>query len=100
MDIRKVIAENLKTLKANNQLTNLKMAKLCHVSEGTINRAMSGDVGVASDVLSQLAQGFGLHTWQLLVPNLDPSNPPLICQITPEEQALYARLRAALKTTQ
>ena len=100
MDIRKIIADNLKRLKTHHHLTNLKMAKRCHVSEGTINRAMSGEVGVASDVLATIAAGLGLEPWQIMVQNLDPANPPLIAKITPEEQALYDRLKAVLKAPQ
>ena len=99
MDIRQIIAANLRALKTHYDLTNIQMARRCAVGEGTVNRAMSGTVGVASDVLQQLAQGFGLEAWQIMVQNLDPSNPPLICHNSPEEQALYNRLKAVLKTS-
>lgn len=48
------------------------------------------------DSLQGLAKAFGLQPWQMLIPELDPANPPLLA-ISKEEKDLYARLQAAAK---
>jgi len=76
------------------------MAQRAGVSNGTIGRAMLDRVALDLDTLQSIASAFHLQVWQLLTADLDPSNPPVICHISEAEQALYARLRDAMKSTQ
>ena len=92
--------KNLKTLKDYYHLSNAAMAKRAGVSNGTIGRAMLDRVALDLDTLQSIASAFHLQVWQLLTADLDPSNPPVICQISEAEQALYARLRVAMKSSQ
>ena len=99
MPIKKVLADNVKRLKEKEGLSNARMAKKCHVANGTIDRALRATGALDIESVTAIAAAFHLQAWQLLVPDLDPSNPFVICTISPEEQALYTRLKAAMKLT-
>jgi transcriptional regulator with XRE-family HTH domain len=93
----KILAANIKMLMEKHVSLNseAKVAKAGGLSQRTVNRARNG-LQVRLESLSGLSRAFGLAPWQLLVPGLDPSNPPIL-SLTPEEKALYERLRAAAK---
>lgn len=94
----KILADNLKTLMDGHVSlkSEAKIAKAGGLSQRTVNRARNG-LQVRLESLRGLSKAFGLSPWQLLVPNLDPKNPPLL-SLSKEEKALYERLRAAAKT--
>lgn len=96
---RAVLAKNLAALrKAHPDLSGQrKLAKKAGIGEGSVWRAAKGGVGVSIDTLRALARAFGLQPWQLLVPGLDPNNPPLIQAMTEDERRLYALLKQAAK---
>jgi transcriptional regulator with XRE-family HTH domain len=96
MDPKQILAQNVKLLKAYSGLANLKLAKKCGVSEGTINRAQKASVALDIDSIEAIASAFGLHAWQLLVPNLDPRNPHMVAELTTAERDLYRKLSAAI----
>lgn len=57
----------------------------------TIGRILRGEMSPTMDVLHDLSKAFDLHEWQLMVPYLDPSNPPV--QVMSQfERDFYARL--------
>ena len=70
-------------------------AKISKISQRTVNRARNG-AQVRLESLAGLAEAFGLAPWQLLVPGLDPANPPILAMST-EEKALYKRLQEAAR---
>jgi transcriptional regulator with XRE-family HTH domain len=100
MDSRKILADNLKTLKAYADLPNAKLAAKCGVSNGTISNALLAKNALDIDTLDAIAKAFHLSAWQLLVPNLEPRNPHHITNISESEAALYERLKNALKSSQ
>lgn len=65
------------------------------VSIGSIQRALEGETSIGLDVLTQFAQAFGLQPWHMLVPNLDPSNPP-VTHLTQVERDLYEKIRSSI----
>jgi hypothetical protein len=109
LDYRAALRKNLKALLEAHKLTRLtlratylagpKKGRL--VSPRAIGYMLSADPAAPSpslDVLAAVATAFDLQPWHLLVPGLDPNNPP-VTQLTPEERKLYAdyqRLRAQL----
>lgn len=66
------------------------------IALGTVSRLKACETSVGLDVLERVASVFGLQPWQLLVPGLDPANPPTLQPVTPEERQLYERLRAVM----
>lgn len=61
------------------------------VGEATIERMIKGKADVRLDSIEAVARGFGLQAWQLLVPDLDPRNPPVY--LSDGERDLYQRFR-------
>lgn len=76
--------------------TVASVAKAAGVGVGTVQRAKTGAVAVAIDTLEDIARALGLEAWQLLVPDIDPANPPVLRRLSPEEHALYEKLRAIM----
>lgn len=72
-------------------------ARRTGVPQPTIGRIMRGDVLPSLSVLEQIAKGFGLETWQLMVPGMEPKSPPVLSRASKEERDLYARLQDDLK---
>ena len=53
--------------------------------------------GCSIDELDKLAKIFELESWQLLVPDLDPTNPPMLAQVSQRQLELYAKLKQVAK---
>lgn len=100
---RAVLRRNLKALmdkaKRDGQpdlARQLRLGKKAGVGQATIGRILSQegeDSGV--ETVAKLAKAFGLEAWQMMVPGMDPANPPVLQPVSKEEQALYQRLRDA-----
>lgn len=50
---------------------------------------------VGLDIIDRVAACYGLHSWQLFVPNLDPDKPPEI--LSASKLRLYASIERAVK---
>ena len=76
---RAVLAENVETLirRAGSQPALVRVIK---VPQKTISRAKNDANAANLDTVNDIAHGAGLHPWQLLVPGLDPDNPPSLAQ--------------------
>lgn len=61
-----------------------------------VQRILAGEQSPSLLLLDQLASACGLQGWQLLVPNLDPQNPPVV-HLTAAERDFYTRMRQAVK---
>lgn len=88
----KIIAANLQTLKKDRSIrSDRALAKLAEIDQKSVWRIMRYEQSPAIDTLEKLAKPFGLHAWQLLIPDLDPRNPPVFV-MTDTERALYEKL--------
>lgn len=92
---RAVLASNLKALMAHGDTNQSQLGKRADIAQSTIGRILREKHAPDLDTLHALGQAFGLTPWQLLVPNLDPSNPPALQTQSPEEMELYRKLREA-----
>ncbi len=92
--LRDIIGKNLTELmKSDMSLNTLdKVATKSGVGRGTVDRMKKADVAVTVDTLEAIANTFKLQPWQLLIPNLIPSNPPVLQPQTATERELYKRL--------
>lgn len=81
---RAILAENVKKLiaRAGSQPALVRLLK---VPQKTISRAKNDENAANLDTINDIAHGYGLHPWQLLVPNLDPDNPPMLAPASKEE---------------
>ena len=97
LSIGEVLSANLNRLmdEPDPPITQVAVSKVSGLPQRTISRIKRGEVSPQLDSIDALARAFGLSPWQLLVPGLDPRNPPLLRSASPEEKALYDRILAA-----
>lgn len=102
MSARDILAANIQRLMdANPSLSSLvKVAAEAKrrghtVSKNAVDSAKSGSHAVNMDTLDGIARAFDMEAWQLLVPNMNPKNPPVLRSIGETEDEMYKRLRSA-----
>lgn len=97
--LKAVLWQNVKALMvARYGKENLtRLATECRIGPGTATRIKEQRTSVGLDVLEQIAGTFHVEPWQLLVPGMDPSNPPVLRQANAAERELYERLLQAAK---
>jgi transcriptional regulator with XRE-family HTH domain len=83
MSARNVLAENLKVLmewsaRKGGIGTQQGLAAASGIGQSSASRILKGEQSVSMNMLESIAAAYGLRGWQLLVPNLDPSNPPVM----------------------
>lgn len=97
-ELRAIVGDNLERLmeKHPNLDSNPKLSERSGIGIATISRVINGQTAATLDTLGMLAKAFGLAPWQLLVPNLDATNPQILQSISPTEAGLYKRLRETI----
>ncbi len=70
------------------------------IGKSTIYRILSTDAANDPTVLTaqKLAEAYGLDAWQLLVPHVDPSDPPTV--LSPKEREEIAIMRVVFQQVQ
>lgn len=98
MDIGLELAANLAALMAASVdlRTQTAVGKRAGVDQRTVGRILNQEHSPNLVQIGKLAAAFGLQPWQLLVPHLDPTNPPVV-HLTQAERELYARMRWAAR---
>jgi len=95
-----VLAQNLKALmraKAGPK-SQMGLGKKSSVAQATIGRILSqGGENARIETVAKLAKAYGLEAWQLMVPGMDPVNPPVLQAASKEERELYDRLRQTMR---
>jgi hypothetical protein len=66
------------------------------IGPGTGQRIKEQETSVGMDVIEKIAIAFELQPWHLLVPNLDPRNPPVLL-VSDVEQKFYASMKESAK---
>ena len=74
-----------------------RLSRDCGIGLGTAARIKKQQTSVGIDVLHRIASHFGLAPWQVLVPGLDPANPPTLQPVSSQERMLYERIMSAAK---
>lgn len=94
-----VLSDNLKRNmdRKPGKLSQAEIGRRGGLPQRTVGRIKNGEVEATLGNLQALAKAFGLQPWQLLVPDLDVSNPPMLRAMSEHERALYDRLHAALQ---
>lgn len=95
------LGENMRTLRDATRpgvhSGNRAVAKAAGVGEGTVQRARTGDNNITVGALEALAKHYRLEAWQLLVPGLDPDNPPRLASAADIEAEVQHRIHAQLE---
>lgn len=74
-----------------------KLAREASLGPGTSSRIKGGETYVQLDTIESVAEVFDLAPWQLMVPDMDPSNPPVLVPVSAAERKLYKRFLAFKK---
>lgn len=87
-----VLSANLKALMAASKglSSQAALGRKCKLDQRTIGRIVLMEHSPTLRQLDKLARAFQLAPWQLLVPNLVPTNPPMLAA---ESEGLKAMLR-------
>jgi hypothetical protein len=98
LDTRQILWANLSALMDHHWgKENLgRLAKTAGIGASTCTRLKQQQTSVGVEAVDKIAEVFGLDTWQLLVPNLDPKNPPLLV-LTAAERSFYRQVMNAAK---
>lgn len=70
-----------------------RLARDCKIGPGTATRLKQGETSVGLEIIDKIAKHFHVQSWELLVPDFDPSNRPTLQPVSEQERKLYERLR-------
>lgn len=88
-----IVSENIVRLKKwKHMRSDAALAEKAKVDQKTIWRIRNRQQSPTLDVLESVAQAFGLHAWHLLIPDIDPNNPP-VCAMSRAEREFYRKVR-------
>jgi hypothetical protein len=92
-DLRLILWHNVSALmRASWGRENLtRLSKEAGLGPGTVSRLKACETHVQTDTLDAIASVFDLHAWQLLVPNIEPGNAPVLQLASPAERKLYKK---------
>lgn len=93
--IREILAMNLKALMLANKHSQGDLFRLSGVAQSTIGRVVNMQVDATVATLEAVANVYKLQSWQLLVPNLVPNNPPMLRAISEQEKEFYEKIKLA-----
>jgi hypothetical protein len=109
MNTNKILWENVRSLmiqrygKENLNKTNIDSTakyKDQGISLGSLQRIKAQKTAIGTDVLEKIALFFDVDVWQLLVKNLNASNPPVLKSLSDKEQAFYEKMKQMMKELQ
>lgn len=66
------------------------------VGRSTVDRMSKGTTDFEIGNLEAIARVFEVEVWQLLAPNFDPSNPPVLRSVGAEEDEIYRKIRGKI----
>lgn len=95
-DPKLILAKNVAALMRHHygRENKSRLATDANTAIGNIQRIMDTNTSVGVDLVALVAKAFDLQVWQLMFPDLDPRNPPVLC-ITASEKNLYSRFQVA-----
>lgn len=69
------------------------------VAQATIGRILNEEKNENTriDTVGKIARAYGLEPWMMLVPGMNPKNPPVLQPLTQAERALYAQLQSLVR---
>ncbi len=89
-----IVAANLAGLMASHKSYNTQAAvgRAAKVDQKTVGRILNRTNEPSLDIIAKIARVFDLELWQMLVPNLEPTNPPMLASQSAALRRLYANL--------
>lgn len=87
---------NLELLMQLTQTTQNRLARLSGVGQRSIGRILKGEQIPSLDICDQIAHAFGLRAWQMLLPNINPQDPPQLERASAAERRLFDNWREVM----
>ena len=94
---KEIVAANLRALMTHRQISEMELGARAGVSQSTINRLLKAQVAPNADTLDSVCRFLGIFTWQIMVPNINPSNLPVLREVNDKERAFYEKIKQAAK---
>lgn len=98
MGVAENFAANLRKVVDRNGGSVHGCAQSWRVPHKTLESVLKGLRVPSLDTAERLAQAAGYELWQMIAAGFDPANPPVMRAVTPQEAALYERLREMART--
>lgn len=96
-DVSKTFSNNMKSLMEARKIpSDSALAKLAHCDQKTIYRIKNLTQEPTIAMAERIAAAFGLTAWQMMIPNIDPDNPPMLA-LNKRESASYTRLTDSIR---
>lgn len=97
--MRSILADNVKRVMEHHYRDSpnkpMALAKDSGLAFSTVQRILAARVGASLDNIEAIAAPLQLSTYQLLVPNLNVTNPAIVTGATKEEEKLYRAWKRA-----
>lgn len=72
-----------------------RLARDCEMSPANATRIKEQRTSIGLEVIEKVAKAFHMKSWELLVPDLDPTNRPMLRTVSPGEKKLYENAKRA-----
>lgn len=97
MGSMEVLSKNVKALLDQREWSILQAVaeakqRNLAVSNGTLGRIVKGETATKVNYLDDLAKLLGVEVWHLFIADLNPTNPPVLAQITAGQKSFYENL--------
>lgn len=100
MNLKEIISKNLKALRDKSELSQGEFAAKFGMHQRTYGRLENGETWQHLESLEIIAKAHDLHVWQLLLPNLDISNPPMLAKDTEKQKVFYDKIKQVMNEMQ
>jgi transcriptional regulator with XRE-family HTH domain len=97
MNLKEIISKNLKALRNKSELSQEEYAAKFSMAQRAYGRVENGENWPHLETLEKIALYNGLEVWQLLISNLDISNPPMLAKDSAKQKEFYDRIKEAAK---
>ena len=87
-----VLATNLRAIIDAAQVSPSALARTHRIPPRNVHNILTGQHSPSIELVEAVADAAHLMAWQILVPGLDPRNPPVVT-LTKEQRDLMRRLR-------
>lgn len=98
MDVAAVFSANVGRAIAHQGLNIHSAARAWSVKHKTLEAVVKRLRVPTLTTAQEIAKGAGYTLWQLLSPDFDPANPPVMRIVTPAEAEFYDRLKQMAAT--
>lgn len=91
-------ANSLNRVLAHRHMSINAAARAWGVPQKTLEAVVKQTRTPSLETAEKIAKSADYKLWQMLIEDFDPSNPPMLMPITPQEREFHERLQALMRT--